>query len=90
MTKKEKRNALIEKLSEENEEALLAVGYEEAFIGFGYRAQGAIAIYDYNKCIAILMKRDGMSYEDAVEYFEFNTLGSFVGDHAPVFAEIAD
>ncbi len=31
------------------------------------------------------MARDGMSYEVAVEFFEFNTLGGWFGDSTPVF-----
>ena len=31
------------------------------------------------------MTRDGMNYEDALEFFEFNTLGAYVGKQTPVF-----
>ena len=44
-----------------------------------------IAIYDTDKCLDILMKRDDMSYEDAYEFFEYNVLGSWVGDKTPIF-----
>ena len=31
------------------------------------------------------MQRDGMTYDDAEEYFEYNVTGAFVGDRMPVF-----
>ena len=65
---------------------LLADGFEEAFVGVAHRAcQEDVAAYDYDKCIAILCERDGMEYDDAVEFFSFNTLGSWVGDKTPIF-----
>ena len=69
-------------------EALHAVGFDDALIGyttrFGYDMNG-IAIYDTDKCLDILMQRDNMSYEDAYDFFEYNVLGSWVGDKTPIF-----
>jgi len=71
---------------EYNEEALLADGFEEAFLGvsevFG---RPPLATYDRDKCIDILVKRDGMTYEEAVEYFDFNVTGAWVGDGTPIY-----
>ena len=68
---------LRDKFSESNPEALLANGFEEAFIGVSRRCgQPELATYSVSKCLAILMERDGMSYEDAVEFFEFNVSGA--------------
>ena len=41
--------------------------------------------YDYDKCVQVFVERDGMSLEDAEEYFQFNVLGAYVGDRTPVF-----
>ena len=68
--------------------ALLADGFEDAFIGFGTRFTYDVAVYDYNKCIEILAKE--MSQEDAEEYFEFNTRGAYVGENTPVFVTVED
>jgi hypothetical protein len=35
--------------------------------------------------IDILIQRDGMSFDEAEEYIEYNVLGAFVGDRMPVF-----
>ena len=34
------------------------------------------------------MGRDGMSYEDAIEFFEYNTIGSWMGEGTPLFAPL--
>ena len=71
-------------LVEQNEQALLCDGYEECLLGICHQlGRPPVAAYDYNACIAVL-QRD-MSYEDAVEFFEFNTLGAWMGENTPVF-----
>lgn len=68
--------------------ALLADGLEEAFIGICRRfGQEPLAAYDYEKVLSILMKRDGMTYEEAVEFFDFNIIGAWAGEGTPVFIE---
>ena len=83
---------LVAQLSEhENEDALYADGFEEAFCGITYRhALPPVASYDVNRCIEVLMRRDGMTYEEAWEYFSFNVLGAYVGDHTPCFVRFSD
>ena len=76
-----------EDLMEEFEGALMATGFEEALIGFGYQFNKPLAVYDRNKCLNILMST-GMDYEEAVEYFEFNVVGSYVGETTPVFISL--
>jgi len=69
-------------------EALHAVGFDKALIGYSSRAGSdldGVAIYDRDKCIEILMDRNNIDYMDAVEFFEFNVLGSWVGDKTPIF-----
>ena len=73
-------------VAEQNEEALFADGYEEAIIGVAERCgQPTLVVYDGDKCIQILQERDGMSEDDAAEFFSFNTLGSWAGENTPLF-----
>jgi hypothetical protein len=44
-------------------------------------------VYDRELVIGVLQSRDKMTYEDAVEYFEFNIAGAFVAPAPPVFVE---
>ena len=69
-----------------NEEALLADGFEEAVIGVAERcSQPTLVVYDIDRCLKILMERDKMTYDEAVEYLSFNTLGAWIGEHTPLF-----
>ena len=66
---------------------LLADGFEEAFVGVSRRfgMYDPVATYDYDKCIQILIDRDGMDPGGAIEFFEFNVIGSWVGERTPTF-----
>lgn len=73
-------------IAAQDEDALLADGFDDAIVGVAERSgQPTLVVYDAQKCIEILMQRDGMSEEDATEFFEFNTLGAWVGDHTPLW-----
>ena len=70
------------------EDMLLADGFEKAFIGVGERCgQPDLAVYDRRKCLEILQTDQNMSYEEAEEFFEFNVLGSWVGEQTPMFVD---
>lgn len=89
-------------LAEANEEALLADGFEDALVGYVEAwlpcegksgkvtgsSPGVVALYDREKCVEVLVKRDGMTDEEALEYLEFNTLGAYMGPGTPAFATI--
>lgn len=77
---------LREKLvAQEMEDILLADGFDSAFIGIGSRCgQPDVAVYDVGKCIEALVA-DWMSYEEAVEYFDFNVVGAWVGPRTPIY-----
>jgi hypothetical protein len=64
-------------------------GFNEAVIGTGTRFNNKFWVYDYNKVIKILMD-DGMTEEEAIEYFDFNIGGAWVGEETPVFVSIKE
>ena len=74
-----------EELMEIYDGCLMADGFEEALIGFGTRFNNPVTVYDLNKCIDVLVDRDGMSQEEAMEYMDFNVLGAYVGEETPIF-----
>jgi hypothetical protein len=85
MNKNEDHRSL---LAEFNEEMMFSDGFDDALIGVCHQfGRPPVAAYDYEKCIGILVKRDGMSYQEAVEFFEFNVSGAWVGESTPVFIE---
>lgn len=68
-----------------NPRALLMDGFDDALVGSVGRADfNVVAVYDRKKCIEVLMKRDGMSIEDADEYFSVNCESAYVGSGTPV------
>jgi hypothetical protein len=74
--------------SDELEEPLLfADGFDDAIIGLAEGFGGNLAIaYDKQKMLAKLVS-DGMSEEEAVEYFDFNIAGAYVGIHTPIYID---
>jgi hypothetical protein len=60
-------------------------GFDDCIVGIVERCtMPPIVCYDREKVIAALM-RDGMTWEEAEEYFEFNQMGAWVGDSTPCF-----
>lgn len=70
---------------EHDEGALFADGFEAALIGVGVQFSREIAIYDYDKCLDVLINRDGMDIEEAIDYMEYNVVGAYAGKSTPVF-----
>ena len=64
-------------------ECIVFPDYEDALVGITAGWGTTRAVYEYGKCIEILMIRDGMSYEEATEYFSYNTAGAYVGPKTP-------
>jgi hypothetical protein len=80
------RDEIVNWVSQYPDEVMLADGFEDAFLGvceiFG---RSPVVAYDKDKCIEVLVERDGMEYEEAVEFFDFNVAGAWVGDSTPVY-----
>ena len=78
---------MLEKIIENyyDEEILKADGFDKAVIGIDQHSMRLI--YSVGKCIEILMIRDGMSLEDALDYFRYNVSGSYVGEKTPIWSE---
>ena len=72
----------------EEDALLFADGFEEAVLGVARKAtQPDVVAYDYEKCVQILIERDDMTEEGAIEYMEFNVVGALFGERTPVFVE---
>ena len=65
-----------------------ADGLLNAVIGIATRADGMrVVCYSIEKIIEVFMKRDGMTEEEAYEFYEFNVACAWVGDKTPIFVE---
>tara|TARA_R100000152_G_C6770181_1_gene196264 strand:- start:1672 stop:2064 length:393 start_codon:yes stop_codon:yes gene_type:complete len=73
-------------------EGLITVdGYDEAFLGIADRfGKESVAVYDYDMCIQILMRDHEMNFEEALEYFEYNTLGAFYDENQPIYIHLSE
>lgn len=72
----------------EDEGVLFADGFDSAFLGISQQAgKPPVAAYDIDECIRVLRVRDGMTWEEAEEFFSFNTLCAYVGERTPVFVQ---
>jgi hypothetical protein len=68
-------------------EILKADGYDECIIGFDYSPMGDIRlIYSVKKILDNLIS-EGMDEIDAIEHFEFNMRGGYVGDLTPIWCQ---
>jgi hypothetical protein len=66
--------AFIQELLEENESIIFEnPSYKNALIGITTDGR---AVYDYPLMVEDLMNEDNMDYEEAVEFIDYNTLGS--------------
>ena len=61
---------------------LLADGFDAAIIG---QSTKDLLVYNVSTIVEILMERDGMTEEEALEYFEYNIDGSYMGEETPIF-----
>ena len=70
----------------EPEGLVLADGLEAAFLGLVMRFNvlDPIACYDYDLVIQSFIE-EGMTEEEAIEHFEYNVIGAWVGERPPCF-----
>jgi|TARA_R100000482_G_scaffold122066_1_gene68948 hypothetical protein len=72
------------------EEVVIADGLEEAFLGIAAGFGGSmVPVYSYDMCIQILMRDHEMDYDDAIEYFEYNTIGAYYSDVQPIYLHMS-
>ncbi|NBP66125.1 MAG: hypothetical protein EBU66_15870 [Bacteroidetes bacterium] len=67
-----------------DDEILIADGFDDAIIGIDELSMRLI--YSINKCIDILVS-EGMDELDAIEHFNFNVSGAYVGDKTPIWCQ---
>ena len=75
-------------------EKIEAAGYEDVTILADYSYDDALvgvtednrAVYDYDKMVEWLVKTEGFTYDEAVEWIEYNTIRAlaYEGPNAPV------
>jgi hypothetical protein len=81
--------SFVDELADQIEEPLLRIDppevYDAAVIGYAHYKGAPVLVYDTDLVIAQMMKHDGASYEDAVEWHEYNTFDAWLGSGTPIF-----
>jgi len=75
---------------EHKDNILLADGLDEAFLGLAHRdgEHGKqVAVYGIYSCIYTLQLQNKWKWEEAEEYFHFNTRWAYVGEYTPMYIE---
>lgn len=74
-------DSIIERYPDES--FLKADGFDEAIIGVDNKSMRLV--YSVSKCIEILCR--DMNEEDAIEYFEYNVSGAYMGEKTPIWCD---
>ena len=83
---KNKTHEAIQELVGDDHGVMFYDGLDEAIIGTAERINlGPVVAYDVEKILEIYIERDGMTYEEAQEFFQYNVIGGWNGEMTPVF-----
>ena len=82
-----------DQIADDNPEALFLDGmdgdknaFNDALIGIAERCgMNTIAAYDADIIIDILFKKYDMSMEEAIEWYDFNIAGAYLGENTPIY-----
>ena len=66
---------------------MFAEGFDEAIAGVVWDGERTRVVYNTELILELLMGRSEMTYEEAVEYFDFNIAGSYMGEYTPLYLE---
>jgi hypothetical protein len=80
-------NEIIEEIILDNPEAIVLDGYDDAIIGIGsVYGSNMVLVYDIQKIISILM--EDMSYDEALEFYDYNIACLYAGENTPILANV--
>jgi hypothetical protein len=75
-----------DEIAQINPDALMCDGFDDAVIGMAERPNlGPVVAYSVSKILDIMVNRDGMTYEEALEFYEYNIVGSWMGENTPIY-----
>ena len=61
--------------------------FDDAIVGIIHDFNRTAVCYSESKIIELLMSEDKMDYDEAVEYYQYNILGAWMGDWSPMYLE---
>ena len=82
------RQEIEEWLESSERETIFFEGLDMAIIGITEVPDGYKVCYDIGRVLELLII-SGMTEEEAIEYFDFNIEGAYVGPLTPIFVQCA-
>ena len=78
---------IIEKIAEINPKAITLEGLDKAIVGTSLTVDDELPrlAYSVEKILEILTNRDGMTRDEAQEFFDFNIFNAYMGEYNPSF-----
>lgn len=61
--------------------------FDNALMGFAHNDDAVNAVYSIHRVLSILMAEEDMSPEEALEWFDFNIEGAYLGANSPLFVD---
>ena len=80
------RKDIIDLYADDEPEMLFADGYDGAIEGVVWDGERTRVVYRMESILEILMDQ-GMTYDEASEFFDFNVAGSYMGVYTPLYLE---
>jgi len=77
----------IEDLMERYPDLIFMDGFDDCIAGVIYGIDTPYKICYHSEKVICKLMDDGMNYDEALEYHEFNQLNAYVGEHSPVFLD---
>lgn len=71
----------------EENKTLFADGFHEAMLGI---TDDSRIVYSKVQMLEILVSRDEMSVEEAIEFLEYNTWSAYFGEYTPIYVNDFD
>lgn len=78
----------IQFIKDANPEAFLFDGFDDCIVGFVSNVRVWVVCYSYEKIIKKLIKRDGITREEAVKFYDHNIYCCYVGEYTPLFLDV--
>jgi hypothetical protein len=66
---------------------IILEGFDSAILGVGESAgwDSPCIVYDYQKCLDVLVQKHDWEKEDAIQWMDYNVINAHMGEGNPVF-----
>ena len=68
-----------------SDESIMIDGFDDCITSVVESFHGRHIVYNREKVLKKLMEIDGMSYEEASEFYSYNIVGGYYGELGPMF-----